>query len=206
MWGAESEELNATLLEWPPGEGPGETASKLDVLYVVVSGSLTLNAGATRVRYGNELTLDARVSGLGGVKLQRRIGAGAWKTLKTVTGAQHVGVQPRAHTIYRLSAAGVNGPEVSVDVAPRLVVTPAGADLLAGDVEPATRGDITVLRRVASGWKVVAHPQLDARGTFHTPLKLEPGTYRVEVADDGRYASASANVHVTSRLLTSLGY
>ena len=42
MWGAESEELNATLLEWPPGEGPGETASKLDVLYVVVSGSLTL--------------------------------------------------------------------------------------------------------------------------------------------------------------------
>jgi hypothetical protein len=63
-----------------------------------------------------------------------------------------------------------------------------------------------VLRRVASGWKVVAHPQLDSRGTFHTPLKLEVGTYRVEVADDGRYASATANVRVTSRLLTSLGY
>jgi hypothetical protein len=28
VWGAESEELNATILEWPPGEGPGETVSQ----------------------------------------------------------------------------------------------------------------------------------------------------------------------------------
>src|SRR5205085_9692729 len=129
-------------------------------------GELSLNAGKTRLRYGNELTLDARVSGLGGVKLQRRIGAGGvWKTLKTVTGAERVGVQPRAHTLYRLTAAGVDGPQVAVDVAPRLVVSPAGADVLAGDVEPATHGAITVLRRVAGRWKVVAHPRLDARGT-----------------------------------------
>jgi hypothetical protein len=32
VWGAESEELNATVLEWPPGAGPGETVSKLDVV------------------------------------------------------------------------------------------------------------------------------------------------------------------------------
>src|SRR3954451_13993484 len=169
-------------------------------------GQLTLNAGAARVRYGNDLRLDARVSGFADVKLQRRIGAGIWKTLAPVSGALRVDVQPRAHTIYRLSAAGVNGPEVAVDVAPKLVVTPAGADVLAGDVDPATHGDITVLRPVAGGWKVVAHPRLDGRGTFHTPLRLEPGTYRVQVADDGRYASATANVHVTSRLLASLGY
>jgi quercetin dioxygenase-like cupin family protein len=43
VWGAESEELNATLLEWPAGGGPGETVSKLDVLYVVVDGALTLS-------------------------------------------------------------------------------------------------------------------------------------------------------------------
>ena len=169
-------------------------------------GELTLDAGQTRVRFGNALTLDARVTGLGGVKLQRRIGAGVWKTLKKVDGAEHVDVQPRAHTLYRLSAAGVNGPQVVVDVAPRLVVTPAGADLLAGDVEPVTRGAITVSRHLAGGWKVVAHPHLDARGTFHTPLRLQPGTYRVEVADDGRFASATAKVRVTSRLLASLGY
>src|SRR3954469_11138235 len=169
-------------------------------------GELSLAAGVTRVPYGNDLRLAARVNGLGGVKLQRRIGAGVWKTLKTVTGAEHVDVQPRAHTLYRLSATGVNGPEVAVDVAPRLVVTPAGADVLAGDVEPKTNGTITVYRRLAGGWKVVAHPRLDVRGTFHTPLHLRPGTYRVDVADDGRLASASASVHVTSRLLASLGY
>lgn len=48
LWGAESDELNATLLEWPAGEGPGETAPHLDVLYVVVAGSMTLTVGEER--------------------------------------------------------------------------------------------------------------------------------------------------------------
>lgn len=43
VWGAESEELNATILEWPPGDGPGETASQLDVVYAVLAGSIVLN-------------------------------------------------------------------------------------------------------------------------------------------------------------------
>ena len=43
VWGAESEELNATILEWPAGGGPGETVSKLDVVYAVLRGSLVLN-------------------------------------------------------------------------------------------------------------------------------------------------------------------
>jgi quercetin dioxygenase-like cupin family protein len=43
VWGAESADLNATLLEWPAGRGPGEHVNEqLDVLYVVVDGSLTL--------------------------------------------------------------------------------------------------------------------------------------------------------------------
>jgi quercetin dioxygenase-like cupin family protein len=43
VWGAASEDLNATLLEWPAGEGPVEHENPvLDVLYVVVSGSATL--------------------------------------------------------------------------------------------------------------------------------------------------------------------
>ena len=55
-------------------------------------------------------------------------------------------------------------------------------------------------------WKVVAHPQLDAKGEFHAPLKLHAGGYRVTVDGDGRLAAATAHVHVTSRLLASLGY
>jgi stage II sporulation protein D len=169
-------------------------------------GELSLTSAASRVRFGNEVTLSARVAGIPGARLERRIGAGAWKRLKTVTGADAVAVQPRAHTLYRLSIDGVAGPEVAVDVAPQLAVTPAGANVLAGDVEPATHGTISVWRRVAGGWKLVAHPRLDARGTFHTPLHLHAGSYRVEVAADGRYASATADVHVSSRLLTSFGY
>jgi len=43
VWGAASEDLNATLLEWPPGEGPAEHMNdERDVLYVVLAGSATL--------------------------------------------------------------------------------------------------------------------------------------------------------------------
>ena len=54
VWGGQSEELNATILEWPAGGGPGETVSKLDVVYAVLSGSLLLNgdelaAGEARI-------------------------------------------------------------------------------------------------------------------------------------------------------------
>lgn len=43
VWGAASADLNATLLEWPAGEGPSEHVNEeRDVLYVVVSGSARL--------------------------------------------------------------------------------------------------------------------------------------------------------------------
>jgi stage II sporulation protein D len=169
-------------------------------------GRLSLSAAQSRVRYGKDLTLAAAVDGIPGARLERRIGAGTWKRLKLVTGKEAVTVEPQSRTIYRLSVDGIVGPEVAVDVAPKVHVTPAGADVLAGDVRPKTRGAITVLRHEASGWRVVAHPRLDDRGTFRAPLRLQAGTYRVQVADDGRYASTTTDVHVTSRLLASLGY
>ena len=45
VWGLESEELNATLLEWGPGEGPpAETVNEeRDVLVFVHEGSLTVH-------------------------------------------------------------------------------------------------------------------------------------------------------------------
>ena len=170
-------------------------------------GRVSLSASADRVRFGRKIQLAADVEGLGRARLERRIGAGRWKPLATVGGKSRVTVEPRAHTLYRLDVGGgIAGPQVAVDVAPQLDVTPAGADVLAGAVEPMTRGEISVWRHVAGGWKLVAHPHLDAHGTFHAPLKLHAGDYRVEVADDGRYSSATANVHVTSRLLASFGY
>jgi hypothetical protein len=50
----------------------------------------------------------------------------------------------------------------------------------------------------------VAHPQLDAHGVFHAPLLLRPGSYRVSIAGDSRFAAAAADVQVTTRLLASL--
>jgi quercetin dioxygenase-like cupin family protein len=44
VWGAASADLNATLLEWPAGRGPAEHVNEeRDVLYVVLSGSVTLS-------------------------------------------------------------------------------------------------------------------------------------------------------------------
>lgn len=43
LWGTASDELNATLLAWPPGEGVDEHVNdERDVLLVVLSGSGTL--------------------------------------------------------------------------------------------------------------------------------------------------------------------
>lgn len=44
VWGTASEDLNATILVWPAGEGPAEHVNDArDVLYVVVDGSATLS-------------------------------------------------------------------------------------------------------------------------------------------------------------------
>lgn len=50
VWGAESDELNATILDWPPGDGPGETVSKLDVVYAVLAGSIALSVDGREER------------------------------------------------------------------------------------------------------------------------------------------------------------
>ena len=43
VWGAASEDLNATILVWPAGEGPAEHVNDArDVLYAVLEGSARL--------------------------------------------------------------------------------------------------------------------------------------------------------------------
>ena len=167
-------------------------------------GELSLVGDRAQVLYGGRLELATRTDGVGRAVLQRRIGAGPWKTLKAVRGAARVAVEPRAQTVYRLDAEGVHGPVFTVAVAPMLEVTPAGAALLDGTVQPHSRGAITITRRIAGGWKVVARPRLDAQGSFHVPLRLRRGAYRVAVAGDGRYAATVRNLEVTPRLLASL--
>ncbi|HKU56681.1 MAG TPA: cupin domain-containing protein [Gaiellaceae bacterium] len=59
LWGAASADLNATLLEWPAGEGPAEHVNdERDVLYVVLVGSATLTVdGEPRELSAGEATI-----------------------------------------------------------------------------------------------------------------------------------------------------
>lgn len=76
VWGAATEDLNATLLVWPPGEGPPEHVNEhRDVLYVVLAGggSLTLDGEERELREGDALVVEkgaARrlVAGPGGIR------------------------------------------------------------------------------------------------------------------------------------------
>ncbi len=168
-------------------------------------GELTLSAGHGRVLYGSGVRVVAHASGTGTALLQRRVGAGAWRTLRTVRSGASVTVQPQGATEFRLSAAGVAGPRLAVAVAPRVSARPLARDLLAGSVVPRPRGAVTVWRYERGGWRLVARPQLDSQGLFRTPLRLRAGGYRIEVDGDGRLAGTAASVRVTKRVLASFG-
>jgi stage II sporulation protein D len=163
-------------------------------------GSLSLTAGRASVVYGGKVGLGAQADGERGVVLERRVGAGVWKTLVHVHGSRDVTVEPRGQTLYRLSAGGVTGPIVSVSVTPKLRVRPTAPNVLSGTVEPVSRGVVTVWRE----GKVVAHPQIDGRGRFSAPVRLRAGTYRIEVGETTRFAAARASLDVTPRLLALL--
>ena len=163
-------------------------------------GSLSLTSASPSVVYGGKVGLGAQVDGQVGVVLQRRRGAGAWTTLAHVNGTRDVTVQPLGQTEYRLSADGVDGPVVSVAVAPKLHVRPTGPNVLSGTVSPVSRGVVTVWR----AGKVVAHPQIDSRGRFSTEMRLRTGFYRVEVGETARFAPATTSLTVTPRLLALL--
>ena len=48
VWGAASEDLNATKLVWPAGTGPAEHAADRDVVYVVLEGGAALTVDGER--------------------------------------------------------------------------------------------------------------------------------------------------------------
>jgi quercetin dioxygenase-like cupin family protein len=76
VWGAASEDLNATVLVWPAGEGPPEHVNaERDVLYVVLEGGgrLILDGEAQELGAGDALIVDkgrsrALVAGAGGIR------------------------------------------------------------------------------------------------------------------------------------------
>ncbi|MDE3024588.1 MAG: SpoIID/LytB domain-containing protein [Acidobacteriota bacterium] len=166
-------------------------------------GELSLTGSRAAVTYGKRVALVASARGVEPAALQELTATG-WATLRHVRSRARVLVAPRAYTVYRLTVGRVRGPEVGVAVAPVVSVRLASSTRLVGHVLPRTTGAVTVSRYLAGGWRVVAHPELDARGVFDTPLRLRAGGYRIDVAGDARLAPASRTMHVTPRLLASL--
>jgi quercetin dioxygenase-like cupin family protein len=76
VWGAASDDLNATMLVWPAGDGPPEHVNaERDVLYVVVEGGgvLTVDGKAQELRAGDALIVEkgcsrALVAGADGIR------------------------------------------------------------------------------------------------------------------------------------------
>jgi len=166
-------------------------------------GELSLTTPRSSVVYGRSVGLVAGARGFRAAALQELTGSG-WVTLRRVGASARVAVAPRAYTIYRLTAGHVRGPEVGFEVAPIVRAELVSATLLSGQVLPRPSGVVTVSRFVGGGWRVVARPQLNARGIFRTPLRLRPGGYRIDVAGDARLTPTSRKVRVTARLLAGL--
>ena len=54
LWGTETDDLNATLLAWPEGDGPPEHVnSERDVLLVVLAGSATVTVDGEQQSFGS---------------------------------------------------------------------------------------------------------------------------------------------------------
>jgi SpoIID/LytB domain protein len=165
---------------------------------------LSLSADLDRVLYGHGVGVEVEVSGGGEATLEQRPVGGVWQTVRAVRGRARLVLGPRATTVYRLSEAGVPGPDVEVEVVPRIRVHPATPTLLVGDVVPRPSGDATVWRRQRHGWRLVARLRVDRDGAFRSPLRLRAGSYRVAIAGDGRLAGAVARFRISERMLASL--
>ena len=85
LWGTETDDLNATLLAWPPGGGTDEHVNdERDVLVVVLAGSATVTldgephgVGAGRalvVEKGRRRRIDAGPAGVRYLSVHRRRG------------------------------------------------------------------------------------------------------------------------------------
>jgi stage II sporulation protein D len=167
-------------------------------------GDLQLSASSSHLLYGSHVRIAARAANVPGARLEERSPSGAWRTIRQLSGPAQVQLEPHASTAFRLVAPGTSGTSVSVAVAPRVQVRALSKRVLAGAVSPRPDASVAVWRLVRGRWRVVAHPILDSSGKFATPLPLRPVEYRITVAA-GRLAATQTSLHLTRRMLQSLG-
>ncbi|MDX6480925.1 MAG: hypothetical protein QOG85_1435 [Gaiellaceae bacterium] len=166
-------------------------------------GRLTVRASASRVLYGQSVRVVARAIHAKPAVLQQRRADGRWLTVRHVYGSLALSLVPNASTAFRLRIPGVSSESVNVAVKPQLRVHPDGPNRLAGQVLPRVAGPVRVWRRVDGVWKVVARPYILQDGTFRTPLRLRPTTYRI-TAGSGEFAPVLRRLVITRSMLAAM--
>jgi stage II sporulation protein D len=148
---------------------------------------LSLEPSARRITYGQRVRLTGVAGGAERVRLDRRPAGGGWSLLRTLTpdddGSFTSRVRPQVSTAFRARAGKLATAPVLVEVAPKVVLEPAGDGGIGGSVEPA-RGGVPVTiqrRRAGGGWEDVTTAVTEADGSFTTGRDLGPGTYRARV-------------------------
>ena len=153
-------------------------------------GVLRLNGGGS-VRQGQAKTLRVLVRSLTNAKLQRKVGSGAWRDVRSVQGSMNVTVRPAATSLYRLSSPAATGAPVQVTVtasASGVAAAPAAPDGVETAMGTAAPGDAVQVQRRVDGdsWMTVATATAGEDGTWRTIVCLTPGAYRaVTVSDSG---------------------
>jgi stage II sporulation protein D len=148
-------------------------------------GSLALARPDEPAVFGAKFGLSGVARGLGKVALEERPAGGAWRMLKSVSGASFTAqVRPQVTTYYRLVAGEARSGVVRLGVAPhvRLVSAAAGTELR-GVVRPLLPGARVEIQRLGGvSWKTVARTTVNEEGKFVVAVLLETGSYRARVS------------------------
>ncbi len=144
-------------------------------------GVLRLTGGGT-IAEGQRRTLHALARNIAGARLQKKVGGGAWTTMRAIRGAENVSVRPRATTRYRLASGQASTSAVRVNVSPQpRFAARQGAEALSGVAAPGE--PVQVQRRGPGGdWVTVAVALAREDGTWRAALEVVAGTYRAYVA------------------------
>ncbi len=146
-----------------------------------------LSSTASRVVYGQMVTLKGMAPGMDEVVVEHRPQGEPWKRLDRVSvrpdGAFELSLRPERTASYRVRLAGAPGAVLVVAVAPKIVLEgPGRARGLRGVVKPLLPGaSVRIERLEASGWTAAAEAVVGKAGRFAVRLQLSPGVYRARI-------------------------
>ena len=141
--------------------------------------------GAGSIARGQSRKLHALARAMPGAKLQKKVGTGAWVSMRAIQGAVNVTVRPTVTTLYRVFSPSGSTAAVKVRVGPQpRFGVDQSSRALSGTSEPGE--SVQVQRLGAKGaWVTVAVALADEDGTWRAALHVVPGRYRAYVSSGG---------------------